>query len=189
MINLNLLPWRINARKRENALYYTQLLLSLLLGVLILCVGYGCVQVGFYKVHAWGVFLKTEQEQIKTPLSILRTLKEDKQKLDVRMTVIQTLEKDRALVLKLLDTLPKVLPAFVHLKKIIRKNAEIVLEGAAHTNAGIALLMKNIEAEKSDIQFSNIHLSTITRDRKGSFLRFKITLSLMNEDNDATVVE
>lgn len=189
MINLNLLPWRVDARKKENKLYYIQVSISAVVGALVLLAFFGFLTLGLYREQNLNAVLEIEKEKLNAPLTILHTLSEDKKRLDVHVALLKTLAQDRILVLRLLDTLPRVLPAFVSLKKIAKKNAEIVLEGYAHTNAGIALLMKNLATEKNDVQFSNLHLAAITRDRKDAHLRFKITLTLMGEHDNAAVLE
>jgi len=86
--------------------------------------------------------INTLDDQIKE----IKTLKQTREALISRMTVVQNLQSTRTLMVHLFDELIKVMPSGVYATKLERANDSVSLWGYSESNTNVSLLMKNIES-------------------------------------------
>lgn len=94
------------------------------------------------------------------------------------MQIIQSLQEQRLRVVKLLDSLPRVVPEGVCLTGFTRKQDSLFLEGQANTHASISRLLKNLESKEAEGLFQEIKLKEVLMNKKESRLQFKIQFKL-----------
>lgn len=80
-------------------------------------------------------------EQIKE----IKTLKQVREGLISRMSIVQNLQSTRTLMVHLFDELIKVMPQGVYVTKLERQNDVVSVWGYAESNTNISLLMRSIE--------------------------------------------
>ena len=72
------------------------------------------------------------------------------------MQVIQELQESRPKVVKILDSLARVVPEGVHLTSVTRQGASLTFNGIAQSNARVSVFMrevdKNTELDESDLK-------------------------------------
>lgn len=148
MKQINLLPWREQARAaRRQGLY---LALSVWL-VIILCVDF----VG----HSFLASCSSQQEygnkilalhltQMDHQLSEMQKIIAKKQILLNKIFAIHSLQVDRSEIIYLMMELTHIVPTGMVLTSIKREGEEIRLEGKSESNAMIASMMRDIEASK-----------------------------------------
>lgn len=179
MSRINLLPWRIEAKKIRNQRFYAMLLLSGLLGLLL--VGLSHMYLGYrISVENNNInYLKTEQAAIFDKVKEIQGLQENKRELLKHMHIIQSLQSDRTKVVEFLDLLPRLIPEGVILNNVSRKGELIKLEGVAQTNTNISIFLKNLEDPKWSYIFDDPKLTSVQESKEaGKGLSFQIDFGL-----------
>lgn len=143
---INLLPHRAERRARERRHFAT---LAGLTGVLALAI-VGMTHVFFSNLLQTqldrNVFLKGEIAKLDKEIAEIKKLKDEIQALLARKTVIETLQRDRAQTVYLLDQLVRQMPEGVYLKSVKQRGLGVSLAGYAQSNARVSTLMRNIES-------------------------------------------
>ena len=91
-------------------------------------------------------FLKKEIAVLDKQLDEIKRLKEQTQALLARKQIIESLQRDRAEAVRLLNELVKQMPEGVYIRSIKQEGTRISLNGYAQSNARVSTLMRNIEA-------------------------------------------
>jgi len=91
-------------------------------------------------------FLKKEIAVLDKQLDEIKRLKEQTQALLARKQIIESLQRDRAEAVRLLNELVKQMPEGVYIRSIKQEGTRISLSGYAQSNARVSTLMRNIEA-------------------------------------------
>lgn len=148
MTEINLLPWRERKREAEKKLFTTLLIITAVVAaVIVFCINY----------YASGlVSNQTERNNlIQNEITILdqqiveiKALKQTREALISRMTIVQNLQSTRTLMVHLFDELIKVMPSGVYVTKMERKSDVVSLWGFSESNTNVSLLMKNIEVNE-----------------------------------------
>lgn len=176
-VTINLLPWRETLKKQNNFLFYKWLCAILLIVILVQGTAYGWLQNKIHfevlRIH----LLKKEHTTLLEKMKQVKTLQHDRENLLTQMDIIRALQFNRTELIKLLDSLPRLTPEGVYLTKLNRKNEKILVEGNAQTNAGISVLLKNLERNRVP-KFTHIQLIEISTDRTINTLRFKLEINL-----------
>lgn len=149
MTQINLLPWREQARQEKKIEFL--IIIGFFIGMTLLFI---------LLIHIYLASLIHEQnkrnEFIQTTLGDKQVLytgfKDKKQKqaiIESQLQFINSLRDKSFRAVKLMNELVKIVPHTVTLDKLVRENNKITLIGKAQSELQITLLMKNIA--KSDI--------------------------------------
>ncbi|MCK5893568.1 MAG: PilN domain-containing protein [Endozoicomonadaceae bacterium] len=173
MAKINLLPWREKLRQGRKQRFLA------LLGVFILGAG---VLLFFGGTHIEDL-IKTQsdrnrfvQQKIKD-LDIriveIKGLKKRKTELLELMNVIQRLQGDRPVIVKVFDELVKVTPDGVFFMLLSMKNSSLTIRGVAESNNRISTLMRQFD--ESD-WFDNPNLTAVNALEEGRGSSFDLTV-------------
>ena len=178
MSRINLLPWRDQKRRLQNQRFYGLLgcslgLCSILVTAIYLAIQHQ-IQIELKNIE----FLEKEQKNIEIESKMVEDLEKDKLALINRIHIIQGLQEHRAVVVKLLDRLPRLIPQGVSLVSLLRKQDVIDLEGNANTNADVSQFLKNLEQSEAEGWLYQVKLKEILANKKEADLRFKIQCKL-----------
>lgn len=179
MSQINLLPWRFEARKIRNRRFYALLILFGIAGLFLVGLLHSYLNYRFDVEQSNINYLKTEQAAIFDKVKEIQGLQENKKELLNRMNIIQTLQSDRTKVVELLDLLPRLVPEGVVLNNINRKGDTIKLEGIAQTNSSISVFLKNLEDPKWEYIFDDPKLTEVQAAKeaaKGLLFKMEFTL-------------
>ncbi|AJQ93097.1 PilN domain-containing protein [Gynuella sunshinyii] len=158
MANINLRPWRAELRKERQQQF--------VLVLLFVCVA------AVAAVYSWNKYVDelisvqknrnnflTEQINIqKKKIDEIKTLQEERTKLVERMNVIQALQGDRPVIVRVFDELVRTLPDGVYYEEVSKKGAIISLNGVADKPSSISDLLRNLDASQ---WFDNAFLKDI----------------------------
>jgi type IV pilus assembly protein PilN len=143
---INLLPHRAERRARERRHFATLAGLTVVLGLAIV----GMMHVFFSNLvqtqNDRNAFLKGEIAKLDKEIAEIKKLKDEIQALLARKTVIETLQRDRAQTVYLLDQLVRQMPEGVYLKSVKQRGLQVSLAGYAQSNARVSTLMRNVES-------------------------------------------
>jgi type IV pilus assembly protein PilN len=146
MAKINLLPWRDELREKRKNEFVAACIGSLLLGV----VGVGATL--FYYNHklddqqqANQLIVSTNQN-LDVQLKSLEGLQEQRNAIIDRMKLIQGLQGQRPIPVRLADELVRVTPANMYLTKLDRIGDKFTIEGKAESPNTVAEFLRSLEA-------------------------------------------
>lgn len=145
MARINLLPWREWERERRQKAFLTNLAVVL--------AGAGLV------VYLWGMqldgsiaeqggrnnLLAGEIAQLDAKIADIRDLRRQREELLSRMRVIQDLQGNRPVIVRVFDELVRTLSSGVHYMTVNMKAQDLAVNGFAESNNRISSLMRNLD--------------------------------------------
>lgn len=145
-VRINLLPHRLERRKRARQHFAVVGVLTAVLGLLIVGMVHGYYARQLEIQNDRNNFLKREIVKLDKDIAEIKKLQGEIQALLARKQVIETLQADRSQTVHLLDQLVRQMPEGVYLKSVHQKGLTVTLDGYAQSNARVSTLMRNIEA-------------------------------------------
>lgn len=145
MAEINLLPWREKQREQDKKLFTSMMLVGVITAVCITFL------INYYAIHlienqtARNQVLQKEINSLDEQIKEIKMLKQVRNSLISRMSIIKNLQSTRTLMVHLFDELIKLMPSGVHVYKLERKNDQVTLWGYSESNTNISILMTNIE--------------------------------------------
>ena len=161
MANINLLPWREERRKELNQTFFiTTGILAVLGLVAVFLVN---MQVGSQIDNQIerNNYIIAEQQKLEDKILEIEELKSRRAQLESRMKIIQDLQGNRSVVVRLFDEIVKSTPDGVYLKKINRVGTKFTIEGIAEANSRISNLLRNLDRSN---WFQNADLTSVVAD-------------------------
>ena len=114
MTNINLLPWREELRAERQRNFVSSLGLSVALAVLVLVLADRIINIKIDAQNARNRFLTDNISLVDTKVSEIRDLKSQRKQLLERMRVIQELQGNRPIIVRVLDELVRTVPDGVY---------------------------------------------------------------------------
>ncbi len=148
MARINLRPWREELRQERQ-----QQFLVVLVGVLVLSV---CI-LFFWHQYLTGLiddqasrnrFILQETDKLKEQIAEIDRLKQERKRLIDRMKVIQELQGNRPVIVKVFDELVQTIPDGIYYESIQMKGAELTVSGVADSNNRISSLMRSFDTSE-----------------------------------------
>ena len=173
MAKINLLPWREELREQKQKEFIGIIGLVALLSGFIVWLGMGYFEDGFSHQSKRNAFLKQEMAVIDAQISEIKELRDNKAQLLERMELIQALQGNRPIIVRVFDELVKTLPDDLYYTSMIVDGNSMTIEGKASSNNRVAALMRNLD--NSD-WFENPNLGKVRASKNGQFNDFEITL-------------
>jgi type IV pilus assembly protein PilN len=183
MANINLLPWR-EARRQERKKQFL--------------VGLGATVVGAaLAVLLWDVMVNAQidyqqsrNQHLRTHIALLdqevaeiRDLQRKRNQLVERMRVIQALQGNRPVIVRLLDQLVRTVPDGVFYTSLETKANVVSIEGVAESNNRVSSLMRRLDA--SDwLENPNLDAVQAAPEYGEQATTFKLTVNLELSDAD-----
>lgn len=144
MIQINLLPWREQARHAKQIRFLVILIAFIGLTLFILLALHIYLNALISNQQSINTYLQTVITQEQTALASLNKEKKSLAAIDSQLHFIISLRNNSFHAVRLLNELTKVLPEEITLNKIVREENIITLFGAAKSGLDITHLMKNI---------------------------------------------
>ena len=183
MANINLLPWR-EAQRQERKKQFL--------------VGLGATVVGAaLAVLLWDVMVNAQidyqqsrNQHLRTHIALLdqevaeiRDLQRKRNQLVERMRVIQALQGNRPVIVRLLDQLVRTVPDGVFYTSLETKANVVSIEGVAESNNRVSSLMRRLDA--SDwLENPNLDAVQAAPEYGEQATTFKLTVNLELSDAD-----
>jgi type IV pilus assembly protein PilN len=161
MARINLLPWRDWERERRKKEFLTNMAAVVLAGVgIVFAFGWyldGRIDSQLERNRLLEAEIVILDEQIAEIMSLQKT----RQELLARMRVIQELQGNRPVIVRVFDELVRTLAKGVHFKTLKYEGDRLAVEGVAESNNRISSLMRNLDG--SD-WFASPNLRSIKED-------------------------
>ena len=162
-VRINLLP-REEKPSREVQTWNTVLVWMLIGAALVVIVGVGIHIYRSYEIAT----LKSDIAETKQELSkyegqaaLVRDLTARRKAIENRISVIQTLDKDRFTRVYLLDELARAIPEYVWLESCEERGGSVIVKGLAFSSLAISEFMNGLSASAS---VDSVFLRLIKKD-------------------------
>jgi type IV pilus assembly protein PilN len=146
MIRINLLPHREEKRRARRQQFFALVGLVTVLSALIVFLGYSVIAGYISAQKDKNDFLKKEIAELDKQIAQIKTLQEQIQTLLSRKQIIESLQRDRAEPVNLLNEIAKQMPDGVYLRSMKQSGQSIAMNGYSQSNARVSTLMRNIES-------------------------------------------
>ncbi len=177
MIRINLLSDREAIQKETTRQQVSIFILTICLVVVIL----GGIQFYQYRqrkdLEQRIQYVQQELKELKKKVGEVEKYKEAKKELETKLQIIDRLQKNKMLVVHLLDTIGETIPEKMWLQELGLKGGKLSIEGYAVDNETIATFMRRLQGTKS---FRSVELGLAERkDVEGVGMKhFKMVAAL-----------
>ncbi len=188
MANINLLPWREWERERKQKEFLVNLAAVVILAVVMLLAAGEYLKQEVENQKARNQYYESKIAVLDERIKEISTLREDREELLERMRVIQQLQGNRPIIVRVFDELVQTLSEGVHYTQLEMKDGNLALEGVAESNNRISALMRNVDNSE---WFAEPNLKSIKEDDEnriygtGASL-FDLTFRQVNPADDGT---
>ncbi len=173
MIEINLLP--VREAKRKESLRFQISIAALILLFVIIFIAY--LHVGAKnreaKINKQLIVMQEELKQLNTMVGEIDKLKQQKEKLAQKLSVIKDLDKGRLGAAIILGELCQLTPEKAWLESLEKSDKSLKLTGVALDNDTIANFMTQLERSK---YFGNIELEASEQVTRGGMKLMKFSL-------------
>ena len=177
MANINLLPWR-EARRQERKKQFLIGLGATLAGAAMSVLLWDLAvnsQIDYQQSR--NQYLRTQIALLDQEVAEIRDLQRKRNQLIERMRVIQALQGNRPVIVRLLDQLVRTVPDGVFYTSLETKANVVSIEGVAESNNRVSSLMRRLDA--SDwLENPNLDAVQAAPDYGEQATTFKLTVNL-----------
>lgn len=190
MASINLLPWREEQREERQKQFITILVSAFIFAALTLYAAMFAVDSRVAEQHLRNGMLETEISSLEGKIQEISKLGEKREQLVARMDVIQSLQSSRPEIVRIFDSLVRVLPDGIYLDKIERREGDFILNGIAQSNARVSVFMQKLE-EHPDFEEPKLQVVQRTATNNEDIRKFTLLIrdvkepegdNAMNED-------
>lgn len=161
MARINLLPWRQWERERKQRNFVANLAGVVLVGFVLVFAGGWVLDGQLEERNQLNNKLTTDIAELDKKIVEIANLEKEREELLARMRVIQELQGNRPVIVRIFDELSRKLAKGVHFTKLSMQGNRLSVQGFAESNNRISSLMRNLD--KSD-WFANPNLKSIRED-------------------------
>jgi type IV pilus assembly protein PilN len=145
MAHINLLPWREEIRQERQKRFYAALGAGFLFAAAVLYLAVLYADSLIDEQNQRNQFLQQEIAKVDKKIREIQELEKQRDRLLARMQVIQELQESRPKIVKVFDSLVRVVPEGVHISTFARKGNLLNFDGVAQSNARVSVFMQQID--------------------------------------------
>ncbi len=146
MAQINLLPWREERRQALKQSFLVTLGLVAALGFLLVLLGDQIMSNRIDNQNARNAYLTKHIKELDKQVREIRELERRRKQLLERMEVIQRLQGNRPIIVRVLDQLVRTVPDGVFYTNLKTKGKTITINGLAESNNRVSSLMRQLDA-------------------------------------------
>ena len=146
MARINLLPWRDELREKRKKEFIAVCIAAALIGVMAVALAW------FYYAHKLedqeqaNQLITSTNQNLDVQLKSLEGLENQRNAIIERMKLIQGLQGQRPIAVRLIDEMARVTPSSLYITKFIRVGDKFTIEGKAESPNTVAEFLRNLEA-------------------------------------------
>ncbi|TGD73060.1 pilus assembly protein PilN [Mangrovimicrobium sediminis] len=146
MAQINLLPWREERRQELKRQFLVVLVMVALLGAGLVLLGDRVVngQINYQKSR--NSYLSDNISELDKQVKEIKQLQRRREQLIERMRVIQELQGNRPIIVRIMDQVVRTVPDGVFYKSVKSKGQKISIDGIAESNNRVSSLMRRLDA-------------------------------------------
>jgi type IV pilus assembly protein PilN len=146
MARINLLPWREQLREERKKEFLTVLGLIFIAALLLVFLGDRHLNGKIDHQNARNQLLRNEIAVLDTRIAEIDQLQARRTQLLDRMKIIQDLQGNRPIIVRVFDELARTLPDGVYFTAAAMEGANISIRGGAESNSRVSNLMRRMDA-------------------------------------------
>jgi type IV pilus assembly protein PilN len=148
MAQINLLPWREQRRQELKKEFLATIALVLAIGAGLVLLADGIVNNQIENQSARNDYLVDNIKELDKQVAEIRDLQKRRNQLLDRMRVIQELQGNRPIIVRVIDQLVRTVPDGVFYTKISTKGKKITINGIAESNNRVSSLLRRLDASE-----------------------------------------
>ncbi|MGI2170069.1 PilN domain-containing protein [Shewanella sp. MF05960] len=187
MANINLLPWREEAREKQKRDYIGVLALVFLVTSLLVYLFLSFLEVVTDDQRQRNAYLQSEIALLDTQIAEIRKITERKQDIERRTEIILNLQQSRNLPTHVLDELVRIVPPGIYLSSIEKKGSILWIEGRSESNNNVANMMRKVKTS-SYLNDPNMQSIVTQNEELRQLQSFKLRVTI-RDDSQATAVD
>lgn len=146
MVQINLLPWREERRQTLRKDFLVSVALVLILGAALVLLADRVVNSQIDHQDARNEYLAENIKVLDKAVAEIRDLQKRRNQLLDRMRVIQELQGNRPIIVRVLDQLVRTVPDGVFYTRLSTSGKNISINGIAESNNRVSSLMRRLDA-------------------------------------------
>lgn len=146
MAHINLLPWREWEREKRKNEFLVRIGGSLLVGALLVFAGGMYLDTSIEHQNQRNAYIKEKIAELDQRIAEIKNLREKRAQLLARMQVIQELQGNRPVIVRVFDELVRTLAKGVYFSTAKLDGTTLAIEGTSESNNRISSLMRNLDA-------------------------------------------
>lgn len=148
MAKINLLPWREERRAELQKQFLTLLGAIVLLALGLVFLADRSVNSAIEAQQARNQYIEKHIKELSEQVKEIKALEKKKRELLDRMKVIQELQGNRPIIVRIFDELVRTVPDGMFYLTLSMTNKNISLNGTAESNNRISSLMRNLDSSE-----------------------------------------
>lgn len=177
MAQINLLPWREERRAERKKEFLTGLVLVALTAILLLFVTDRVIEGEIGYQERRNAYLRQNISELDKEVAEIRDLQRRRSELIERMQIIQDLQGNRPIIVRIMDQLVRTVPDGLFYTSLVARSGKIEIDGVAESNNRVSSLMRRLEA--SDwLENPNLDMVKAAPDYGNQATTFKLTVSV-----------
>jgi type IV pilus assembly protein PilN len=145
MAHINLLPWREWERERKKNEFFARLGLTFVFGAVLVFAGGWFLDGAIDNQRERNDFLRNKIAILDEQIAEIQNLTQEREKLLARMRVIQELQGNRPVIVRVFDEMVRTLAKGVYYHSVAMTNKSVAMTGTAESNNRISSLMRSLE--------------------------------------------
>lgn len=185
MAHINLLPWREARREELKRQFLTILGLVAVAAVMTVVLADRVVNGQISDQKARNDYLTQNIKVLDSRVAEIQDLQRKRNQLIDRMRVIQELQGNRPIIVRVLDQLVRTVPDGVFYTQVQAQEKILSIKGVAESNNRVSSLMRRLDASDwlQAPNLDSVRAATVYGDQAATF-DLKVMLSLPQEDED-----
>lgn len=176
MAKINLLPWREALRKERQQEFIGIIAAVAIAAAALVWFVNGSIEDQWKTQKQRNAFIQKEMSVLSEQISEIQKLREKREQLLERMELIQNLQGNRPVIVRLFDEIARAIPDDLYFTSLDIKGDKVSVKGRAKSNNRVAALMRNFD--DSD-WFSAPNLVSVKAE-KGGYNTFAVTMTQIN---------
>ncbi|WP_394129265.1 PilN domain-containing protein [Shewanella maritima] len=148
MANINLLPWREEAREKQKRDYIGILALVFLVTSLAIYLFLGFIELVTDDQRQRNTYLSNEISLLDAQIAEIKKITERKKDIERRTDIILELQQSSNLPTHVLDELVRIVPAGIYLSSIEKSGSLLWIEGRSESNNNVANMMRKVKTSE-----------------------------------------
>ncbi len=148
MARINLLPWREQLREERKKEFMTVLVLIIIFAGGLVFLGDRYLNGKIDHQNARNEFLQKEITLLEARIKEIEQLQARRTQLLDRMKIIQDLQGNRPIIVRVFDELARTLPDGVHFDSLRMAGSTINVDGRAESNSRVSNLMRQMDGSE-----------------------------------------
>ncbi len=179
MAHINLLPWREARREELKRQFLSILGLVVVAAIMLVVLADRVVNSQIDNQKSRNDYLSQNIRVLDAQVAEIKDLQRKRNQLIDRMRVIQELQGNRPVIVRVLDQLVRTVPDGVFYTQVEAKEKTLAIEGVAESNNRVSSLMRRLDASDwlQDPNLDSVRAATMYGDQAATF-ELKVMVSL-----------